>query len=116
VQRFFAICKTANSKPYWSGYSERNDKNDSAFAYYLPPIYRSVFVPKQSSSYQGANISCHFIPYSESLPKFITLENDGTIAPKSYKVPTAFKMSQILNYLYDTLRVKEAIIDTNRDN
>lgn len=31
-------------------------------------------------------------------------------------MPTTFKLSQILAYIYDSLNVKEHIIDTNRDN
>ena len=90
MQRFFAICKTSTSKPYWSGYSERNDKNDAIFNKYLPSTYRSVFVTRQSVAYTGENISCHFIPYSESLPKFISTDDKGNMSPKSYKVPAAF--------------------------
>ena len=38
------------------------------------------------------------------------------MSPKSYKVPAAFNMNRILNYLYRDLNVKEHIMDTNRDN
>lgn len=81
----------------------------------MPETYRTVFHTRQAIAYNGENISCHFIPYSESLPKFVTTDDKGNMSPKSYKVPVTFKMERILNYLYRDLNVKEFIMDTNRD-
>lgn len=88
VQRFFAICKTANSKPYWQGYSEKNDGQDEGFRHHLPSVYTNAFIQRSNITYDGENISCHFIPLTDSLPKFNTRDkDDGSISLKSYKVP-----------------------------
>ena len=34
---------------------------------------------------------------------------------KSYKVPSAFEIHRLLNYLYNNLNVKESILATDRD-
>ena len=44
VQRFFSICRTANSKPYFSFYSEsQTERETNKLTNNLPATYKSVF-------------------------------------------------------------------------
>lgn len=43
-------------------------------------------------------------------------EKTGGSTLKSFKVPFEFKVSRILNYIYDNQEAKNYIIDTGRDS
>ena len=118
AQRFFAICKTATSKPYWYGYSESQSHLQTKNLHqYLSHTFKQAFVTSEQLAYTGDNISCHFLPWGKNLPKFLTMDQDTKeMSEKSYKVPANFEMEKILEYLYNQLNVKEHILDTDRDN
>lgn len=80
----------------------------------LPVTYKHALAMRPSKPYEGENISCVFIPFSSALPKFLVKDAEkNEDVNKSYKVPAGFEISKILNYLYHTLNVKDAILETN---
>ena len=117
MQRFLAICKTKNAKPMWAAYSEsQSERQVLQMMNYLPGTFKQAFVNRPKPPYTGENLSCIFLPYQSSLPKFLLKDDKtGEMVNKSYKVPAAFEIYRLLGYLYNNLNVKESIIDTKRD-
>ena len=53
------------------------------------------------------------------MPRFLTKDNenpDSEGVDKSYRVPSDYYISGILDFMYEKLEVKNYIQDTNRDN
>ena len=56
----------------------------------------------------------------ESLPRFEDKDDDGETKDKSYKVPGTLQLKEIIEYLFQTLKVKDHLLisesDKSRDN
>ena len=87
----------------WAAYSEsQTERQIMQMMNILPSTFKQAFVNRMKPPYDGENISCIFLPYQSSLPKFLLKdEKTGEMVNKSYKVPSAFEIHRLLGYLYN---------------
>ena len=90
--RFFAVSKTQQEKPIWTGHSDcLSSKETNRMLKYLPDPMLNLIGGKPDKIYTGEFISCIFTRINTTLPDLQRRdEKTGKMTPVSYKVPAKF--------------------------
>lgn len=118
TQRFWSICNVKNSKPYWAAHSESNKESQIVgMMQTLPYSLKNMIVNRPSLPYVGENLSGEFLPFNDSLPSFKSRDaKTGEVTEKCYRVPANLYVSQILDFIFNKLEVKDTILVAETDN